>query len=101
MQAIHDHIGKDGFRLRGTAMSRVDGFSDVVLVAVGKHDASDLGTVFDKVANIGDDDVDAEQLFFGEHQAGVYDEDIVAESEREAIHAELAESAEGDHLQFF
>ena len=30
MQAIHDHIGKDGFRLRGTAMSRVDGFSDVV-----------------------------------------------------------------------
>jgi uncharacterized membrane protein len=30
MQALHDHIAKDGFRLRGTAMSRVDGFSDVV-----------------------------------------------------------------------
>jgi uncharacterized membrane protein len=30
MQALHEHIGKDGFRLRGTAMSRVDGFSDVV-----------------------------------------------------------------------
>jgi len=30
MQAQHEHIDKDGFRLRGTAMSRVDGFSDVV-----------------------------------------------------------------------
>jgi len=30
MQGLHDHIAKDGFRLRGTAMSRVDGFSDVV-----------------------------------------------------------------------
>ena len=30
MQALDHHIAKDGFRLRGTAMSRVDAFSDVV-----------------------------------------------------------------------
>ena len=30
MQALHALIAKDGFRLRGTGMSRVDGFSDVV-----------------------------------------------------------------------
>jgi hypothetical protein len=30
MQAFHEHIAKDGFRLRGTSMSRIDGFSDVV-----------------------------------------------------------------------
>jgi uncharacterized membrane protein len=30
MQALHEHIAKDGFRLRGTAMSRIDAFSDVV-----------------------------------------------------------------------
>ncbi len=30
MPALHDLIAKDGFRLRGTAMSRLDGFSDVV-----------------------------------------------------------------------
>jgi uncharacterized membrane protein len=30
MQALIDHVSKDGFRHRGTAMSRVDGFSDVV-----------------------------------------------------------------------
>jgi uncharacterized membrane protein len=30
MPALHDHIAKDGFRLRGTHLSRVDAFSDVV-----------------------------------------------------------------------
>jgi uncharacterized membrane protein len=30
MQALNEHIGKDGFRLRGTSMSRIDAFSDVV-----------------------------------------------------------------------
>jgi uncharacterized membrane protein len=30
MSALHDHVAKDGFRLRGLAMSRIDGFSDVV-----------------------------------------------------------------------
>ena len=30
MSIAETQIGKDGFRLRGTAMSRVDGFSDVV-----------------------------------------------------------------------
>lgn len=30
MQPLHEHLSKDGFRLRGTAMSRIDGFSDVV-----------------------------------------------------------------------
>jgi uncharacterized membrane protein len=30
MQALNQHIAKDGFRLRGTHMSRIDGFSDVV-----------------------------------------------------------------------
>jgi uncharacterized membrane protein len=30
MHALDEHIAADGFRLRGTAMSRVDAFSDVV-----------------------------------------------------------------------
>ena len=30
MPNLHDHIAKDGFRLRGTLMSRLDAFSDVV-----------------------------------------------------------------------
>ena len=27
---LHEHMSRDGFRLRGTAMSRIEGFSDVV-----------------------------------------------------------------------
>ncbi|SEF45208.1 Uncharacterized membrane protein [Bryocella elongata] len=30
MKALHEHIARDGFRLRGTAMSRIDAFSDVI-----------------------------------------------------------------------
>ena len=30
IEALNHHIASDGFRLRGTAMSRVDGFSDVI-----------------------------------------------------------------------
>lgn len=30
MNALNHHIGKDGFRLRGVEMSRIDAFSDVV-----------------------------------------------------------------------
>jgi uncharacterized membrane protein len=30
MHALNQHIAKDGFRLRGTALSRIDAFSDVV-----------------------------------------------------------------------
>jgi hypothetical protein len=51
--------------------------ADVVLVAVSKHDAADLVAVLDEIADVRDDDVDAEQLFFGEHQAGVDDDDVV------------------------
>ena len=75
--------------------------ADVVLVAVGEDDAADLVAVFNQVGDVWHDDVDAEQLFFGEHEAGVDDEDVVAEAKCEAVHAELTESAERDYLQFF
>jgi uncharacterized membrane protein len=31
MQTLQEHVASDGFRLRGTAVSRLEGFSDVVL----------------------------------------------------------------------
>ena len=68
--------------------------ADVVLVAVGEDDGADLVAVFDEVADVGDDDVDAEQLFFGEHQAGVDDDDVILPSEGHAVHPELAEAAQ-------
>jgi hypothetical protein len=49
--------------------------------------------VLDEVGDVGDDDVDAEELGLGEHEAGIDDDDVVFIAESEAVHAELAESA--------
>ena len=56
--------------------------------------------VFDEIGNVGDDDVDAEQFGFGEHESGVDDDDVVAPADGHAVHTELAQAAEGDNLQF-
>ena len=71
--------------------------ADVILVAVREQDGSDLGAVLNEVADVGDDDIDAEQLFFREHEAGVDDEDVVSPFDRHAVHAELAETAQRDN----
>jgi hypothetical protein len=71
--------------------------ADVVFVAVGEDDGADFLAVLSEIADVGDDDVDAEELFFGEHQAGIDDDNVVFIAEGQAVHAELAESAEGDH----
>ncbi len=43
----------------------------VVFVAVGDDDAPQLVAVLEDVGDIGDDQVDAQHLLFGEHEAGV------------------------------
>ena len=75
--------------------------ADVILMPVRKNNPADFRSVLDEVADVGDDDVDAEELFFWEHEAGVDHDDVVTVVECEAVHAELAESAERDYLQFF
>src|ERR1700758_1094130 len=72
--------------------------ADVVFVAVGEDDSAHMVAVLDEVGDVGDDDVDTEQLGFGEHQPGIDDEDVVFVAEGEAVHAELAQSAEGNDL---
>ena len=70
--------------------------ADVVLVAVGKDDGADVLLVLNEVGDVGYDDVDAEQLRFREHEPGVDDDYVVFPADREAVHAEFAEAAEGD-----
>ena len=71
--------------------------ADVVLVAVGEDDGADFVAVLDEIADVGDDDVDAEELFFGEHQAGIDDDDVILPAEGQAVHTELTQAPEGDH----
>ena len=56
--------------------------------------------VLDEIGDVGDDDVDAEQFGFGEHQSGIDDDDVVSPAHGHAVHAEFAEAAQGDDLQF-
>ena len=74
--------------------------ADVVFVAVREDDSAHALPVLGEIGNIGNHDVDAEQFGFGEHQAGVDHNNVVAPADGHAVHAELAEAAEGDNLQF-
>ena len=68
--------------------------ADVIFVAVREHDAAHMLAIFEQVRNVGDDDIDAQQLGFREHQAGVDHDDVVAEADGHAVHTELAHPAQ-------
>ena len=74
--------------------------ADVVFVAVGDDDAAHLVLVLHHVAHVRDDQVDTQHVLFGEHQAGVDDEDVITVLQRHHVLADLAQPAEGYHLQF-
>ncbi len=73
----------------------------MILVTVGQNDGADMLLVFDEVSNVGNDDVNAKQLTFRKHEAGVDHDNVVFPAKREAIHAEFAEAAEGDDFKLF
>ena len=73
--------------------------ADVVLVAVGDEDGPQLVAVLLDVGDVRDDEVDAEHLLFGEHEAGVDDDHVVAVLEQHHVLADLAETAEGDDAE--
>ena len=58
--------------------------------------ALNLSRLLLDVADVRDDEVDAEHLLFGEHEAGVDGDHVVAVLEQHHVLADLAETAEGD-----
>ena len=70
--------------------------ADVIFVAVREHDGADVLAILLQVGDVGNDEVDAEEFGFGEHHAGVDDDDVVAEAKRHHVHAEFAETTEGN-----
>jgi len=69
----------------------------VILVPVGQQDSANLLAVFGQEADVGHDDVDAQQLFFRKHETGIDDKDVILPAEGRAVHAELAEAPKGDY----
>src|ERR1700681_4636290 len=74
--------------------------ADVIFVAVRKDDAAHVLAIFEKIGNVGDDDVDAQQLGFREHQAGVNYDNVIAKTDGHAVHTELAHPAQRNNMQF-
>ena len=75
--------------------------ADVVHVAVGEDDAADMSLVLNEVSDIGNNDIDAQQLRLWEHESGIDHDNVVFPAQGQAVHAELAQSAEGDNFQLF
>src|ERR1700682_2334864 len=74
--------------------------ADVIFVAVGQDDAAHMLAIFEQVRNIGDDDVDAQQLGFRKHQAGINHDDVISKPDGHAVHTELAHPAQRNNMQF-
>ena len=88
---VDRHAGELGQHVRQAA--------DVVLVGVGDEEGPDVGPAFLEVGDVGDDEVDAEHLLVGEHQAAVDDDDVVAVLEDVHVLADLAHPAERDDAE--
>ena len=73
--------------------------ADVVLVGVGDEERAHLGAVLLEVADVGDDEVDAEHLLVREHEAAVDDDDVVAVLEDVHVLADLPHPAERDDAE--
>ena len=73
--------------------------ADVVLVGVGDEERLDVGAALLEVGDVGDDEVDAEHLLVGEHQAAVDDDDLVAVLEHVHVLADLPHPAERDDAE--
>src|ERR1700722_578681 len=74
--------------------------ANVVLVTMREDNATHALAIFHQVFNVGDHDVDAQQFCFGEHQAGIDDNNVVSPPDGHAVHSELAQPAQGYDLQF-
>jgi hypothetical protein len=67
--------------------------SDVVLVAMGEDHSAQVTALGEKT-ELGDDDVDAEMVLAGKHDAGVDHDAVGAAAIEHHVHPELAEAAE-------
>ena len=73
--------------------------ADVVLVAVGDHHAPDpFFLIFQIFDVIRDDQVDAQHIMVGEHNARVDDQDVAAVFDSRHIFSNFPQSSEGDDL---
>ena len=62
----------------GQFIQHVGQRTDMIFVRVRQKNGPYFGAVFDQKADVGDDDIDAQQLRFGKHQPRIDDDDVLA-----------------------
>lgn len=69
--------------------------ADMVFMTVGEKDRPHLFRTVGKIGDVWNDDVDAEHIRLGKHQATVDDDDVITVFENGHVEADLAETARG------
>ena len=93
--------GEGGAVHRGLDLLEQEGQgADVVLVPVGEENAPDLAGIFLQIGEIGDNEIHAGQVVIREGGAAVHDDDILLRFKNGQVLADLAQSAQGDDLQW-
>ena len=70
--------------------------ADMILVAVGQHDRLHPIRTRGQIRDVGVDQVDAEHVAFGEHQAGIDHQNVIAAFQGHHVLADFAEAPQGD-----
>src|SRR5215469_2867001 len=74
--------------------------ANMIFVTVSDHYAANVLAIFDQVSEVRNNDIDAQQFGFGEHQAGIDDDDVVGPAHGHAVHAELAKASKRNDVEF-
>ncbi len=98
LQQAHGELGGEDWH----ALELLDHVGDracVILVSVGHDDPPDDVLLVVEIAKIGDDIVDPQHIVFGEHDAGVDDQDVVAVLNGHHVLANFPQAAQGNESQ--
>ena len=95
-----DTQGKGGSENRYVDLSeQIRQRPDMILVGMGEHDPRYASPVLAQIVHIRDDVIHPQHVSFGEHQAGIDDENRIAVFHRHHVQADFAQAAQGDQFQ--
>ena len=75
--------------------------ADVVLVTVRQKHAADAVLVLDQISYVGNDQIHAQHVFFGEDGAAVHDQHILAVFHHSDVFAKFVYAAQRNNAEFF
>ncbi len=71
----------------------------MIFVAVGQHNTAQLILAGGDIGEVGDHGVNAQDLLFGEHDSGVYQQILILMAEQRSVLADLTHAAQWDDLE--